>query len=60
MKRWKMEKTIKVISLILTLAIIVVALGGIGFYGMKPITDVPWVVIVCTAGLIFYRGNKDE
>ena len=55
-----MEKTIRIISLILTIAIIVVALGGIGFYGMKPITDVPWVVIVCTAGLIFYRGTKDE
>lgn len=55
-----MEKTIRIISVILTLIIIGVVVGGMAFYGLKPITEVPWFVIVCTVGLIFNKWEKDD
>ena len=53
-----MEKTIRIISVILTLIIIGVVVGGVAFYGLKPITEVPWFVIVCTVWLIFKRRRR--
>lgn len=55
-----MDKTIRIISAIISLIIIGVVVGGVAFYGLKPITEVPWFVIVCTVGLIFNKWEKDD